>query len=187
MIQAIELKKKDYIEYDSMLFMVLDYSHVKPGKGGAFIKAKLKCLTKPMIITKTFRSNEKIKEIKLEHKTVGVLYNTDKEFYFIDTKNYNQYSLTIEQIGKESIPFLKPNLELTISFYDDKVVDITLPISVDLKVIYTEPAVKGNTSVNAVKDAKLETGYIVKVPLFININDIIRIDTKTREYTTRIS
>jgi elongation factor P len=172
------------IEYDGDIFTVLEFQHVKPGKGAAFVRSKLKNLRTGSIVDKTFRAGEKVARAHLEKKEMEYLYRDDDHFNLMDTESYEQITLTEEQIG-EGVKYLKENDRIFVVFYGEKVVGVDIPITVILKVTETEPGVKGDTATGATKPATLETGVVVQVPLFINTGDSVKIDTRTGGYIER--
>jgi elongation factor P len=184
MISSNDFKNGMTIEMDNELFEILYFQHVKPGKGGAFVRTKLKNLNNGAITEKTFRGGEKVEQAIVETKKMQFLYK-DQHYNFMDLDSYEQVSLNEENIG-ENKKFLLENMEVNISFYKDKPISLSLPIFIDSKVVETEPGVKGDTAGSAFKPAIIETGAKIQVPLFIEKNDIIRVDTRTGEYITRV-
>lgn len=170
---------------DGILFEVLDFQHVKPGKGQAFVRTKLKNLKSGAVIDRTFRAGEKVKSAHLERRKMQYLYRDQDNFFVMDSQTYEQLSLTGSQIG-EKVKFLKENLEIDILFYNKKPMGLELPVFVTLKVAQTVPGVKGDTVSGGTKPATLETGAQVQVPLFINVGDTVKVDTRTGEYITRV-
>jgi elongation factor P len=184
MISTNDFKNGMAIEYDGELLEVIYFQHVKPGKGGAFVRTKLKNLLTGAIFEKTFRAGEKVEQAILETKKVQFLYK-DEHYIFMDTSTYEQYSLDEQQIGDKKY-YLQENMELTVVFYKGKAISIELPTFIEAKVVKTEPGVKGDTVSSSFKPAEIETGAKVQVPLFIEIGDVIRVDTRTGEYITRV-
>lgn len=185
MITASDFKNGSKIELNNQIFIVIWFQHHKPGKGGAIVRVKLKNIRTGQIMERTFRAGEKLEEAILEVRKKTYLYNTRDEYYFMDMTNYEQITLNKEQLN-EKIYFLKENMEVSVFWYKDSIVGIELPITVDLKVTYTEPGLKGNSVSSNSKPATVETGLVVQVPLFINIDDTIRIDTRTKSYLQRV-
>lgn len=173
------------LDLEGELYEVVSFEHVKPGKGGALISARLKELKKGCIIEKTFRSDEKIKEVNLKEKSLQYLYRSGDNFHFMDTENYEQMVLDKNQLG-EKAKFLKEGLILTASVCNEEVAEVKFPQFVDLRVIRTEPGVRGDTVSGSSKMAILETGATIQVPLFIKDNDLARIDTRTGKYAGRV-
>jgi elongation factor P len=163
----------------------LYFQHVKPGKGGAFVRTKLKDLNTGTIIDKTFRAGEKMEQAILETKKMQYLYK-DEHYNFMDTRTYEQIQLS-EKMLEDQKDYLLENMELMVIFYKGKPISLDLPITIETKVIKTEPGIKGDTISSSFKPAVIETGAKVMVPLFINTGDVIKIDTRNGEYLTRVS
>jgi elongation factor P len=184
MINASDFKKGLTIEIDGNVFVIVDFQHVKPGKGAAFVRTKIKNVITGGVIERTFNPTDKMPRALIETKDMQYLY-LDGDFYvFMDNENYEQMSLTREQV-EESLPYLKDNMDVQIKFFKGKPFSVTPPNFVVLKVVEVEPGVRGDTATNTLKPAKVETGYTVMVPLFINLGDTLRIDTRTGEYMER--
>lgn len=184
MINVNDFKTGVTIKLDNNLFQVLEFLHVKPGKGPAFVRTKLKNLRSGATIDHTFNSGIKVEAARIEKKKMQYLYNTGESYNFMDMETYDQIELDEKSI-KEEIKFLKENLEVDITFYESELLGVTLPEKVELEVVSTTAAVKGNTTSSAMKDAELETGYTIKVPLFIEENQIIVVSTKDGKYDSR--
>jgi len=184
LISGNDLKNGTVIKTGGELFIVTGAQHIKPGKGPAYMKVKLKHLTKANVIEKTFRANEKIENVYVERKTMQFLYKADNEHIFMDKETYDQISIT-EDYLKGLTQLMKEGTDLEVQFYEEKPISVLLPTFVELKVIQTEPGVKGDTVTGAMKPAKLETGLTLQVPLFINEGDIIKVDTRDRSYNER--
>ncbi len=174
------------IEFDGKLFTVVEFQHVKPGKGGAFIRTKLKNLETGKVIDKTFRSGEEIIVIRLERRQMQYLYNDGELYYFMDTESYEQLPVNKHTIENE-LKFLKEDMIITALLINNgkEMLGIELPFHIKLKVIETDPGLKGDTASGGTKPAKLETGAIIQVPLFIEIGEIIRVDIRTESYIER--
>ncbi|MDD5622065.1 MAG: elongation factor P [Actinomycetota bacterium] len=185
MINTSNFKNGMTIVYDSELYKILYFQHVKPGKGGAFVRTKLKDLSTGTIIEKTFRAGEKMEQAILETKRMQYLYK-DQHYNFMDTGTYEQIQLS-EKILEDQKDYLMENMELAVIFYKGKPISIDLPITIETRVVKTEPGIKGDTVSSSFKPAVIETGAKVMVPLFINTGDVIKIDTRNGEYLTRIS
>lgn len=185
MINANQLKKGSTIILDNELYDIIEKQHVKPGKGGAFVNAKVKRLSDGTIVNKTLRAQEKIEIAFIEGKKMQYLYHKSDIYYFMDLNTYEQKPVNKEKI-EDIRDFLKDNMELTVYFYENKIINFKLPIFLELKITKTQPGVKGNTVQGGTKPAVLETGIEVQVPLFINEGDIIKLDTRTCEYVERI-
>jgi elongation factor P len=185
MITTNDLKNGMTINYEETLYEVLYFQHVKPGKGGAFVRTKLKNLDNGTIIEKTFRAGEKIEKAILETKKMQYLFR-DEHYNFMDLKTYEQIPLSEKQV-EQNQEFLVENMEVSITFYKGNPISIELPVAIEAKITRTEPGVKGDTVSTTFKPAEIETGAKIQVPLFINEGDLIKIDTRTGEYITRIS
>jgi elongation factor P len=172
------------IEVDGEIFSVVEFQHVKPGKGAAFVRSKLKNLRNGNLVEKTFRAGENVNRAQIENREVQYLYNSGNEYVFMDNQTFDQFSLDRKQLEWE-INFLKENMNVNIQFYQGEIIGINLPNSVELKVVETEPGIRGNTATGATKNAKLETGLNVQVPLFINEGDVLLIDTREGKYISR--
>jgi elongation factor P len=172
------------VEVDGDIYTVLEFQHVKPGKGAAFVRSKLKNLRNGNTVEKTFRAGETIGRAMIENRDVQYLYASGQEHTFMDNETYDQFSLTSDQLEWE-LNFLRENMNVKIVSYQGEILGINLPNSVELKVIETEPGIKGNTATGATKNAKVETGLNVQVPLFINEDDVLLIDTREGKYISR--
>ncbi|MBB6730540.1 elongation factor P [Cohnella zeiphila] len=184
MISVNDLKTGLTIEVDGDLCSVVDFQHVKPGKGAAFVRTKMKNLRNGNVVEKTFRAGENVVRAHVENRAVQYLYNSGTEYTFMDNETYDQFNLDKKQLEWE-INFLTENMTVNIASYQGEIIGINLPNSVDLKVVETEPGIKGNTATGATKSAKLETGLSVQVPLFINEGDVLTIDTREGKYVSR--
>lgn len=184
MISVNDFKTGLTVEVDGDIFTVLDFQHVKPGKGAAFVRSKLKNLRNGNTVEKTFRAGETIGRAMIENRDVQYLYASGQEHTFMDNETYDQFSLSEEQL-KWELNFLKENMNVKIVSYQGEILGINLPNSVELRVVETEPGIKGNTATGATKNAKVETGLNVQVPLFINEDDVLLIDTREGKYISR--
>lgn len=184
MISVNDFKTGLTVEVDGDIFTVLEFQHVKPGKGAAFVRSKLKNLRNGNTVEKTFRAGETIGRAMIENRDVQYLYASGQEHTFMDNETYDQFSLTEDQLEWE-LNFLKENMNVKIVSYQGEILGINLPNSVELKVVETEPGIKGNTATGATKNAKVETGLNVQVPLFINEDDVLLIDTREGKYISR--
>jgi elongation factor P len=185
MISTSDFKNGLTIIYDGQLYKILYFQHVKPGKGGAFVRTKLKDLNSGTIIEKTFRAGEKMEQALLETRKMQYLYR-DQYYNLMDVKTFEQIQLSGDII-EGSRDYLLENMELSVIFYKRKPISIELPIFIEARVTKTEPGIKGDTVSSSFKPAEIETGAKIQVPLFINTGDIIKIDTRTGEYITRTS
>lgn len=184
MISVNEFKTGLTIEVEGDLFTVIDFQHVKPGKGAAFVRSKLKNLRNGNTVERTFRAGENVGRAHIENREMQYLYASGQEHTFMDTETYDQIALNADQLEWE-LNFIKENMMINIMSYQGEILGINLPNSVELKVVETEPGVKGNTAQGATKNAKLETGHNVQVPLFINEGDVLIIDTREGKYSSR--
>ena len=184
MINVNDLKVGMTIMYENNIYSVMDTQHVKPGKGAAFVQAKLKNLRSGSIIENRFNSSDKVEPARIEKKPMQYLYSMNDVYYFMDMNTYEQVEISKSQIGDDA-ELLKENLEVDIMFYDGEMLGMNLPDKIALKVTHTEPAVKGNTTSSAMKDATLETGKVIKVPLFIEQDEEILISSKDGKYVSR--
>lgn len=184
MISAGDFRKGITLEMDNQVYMVVDFQHVKPGKGAAFVRTKLKNIMTGGVIEKTFSPTEKLPRAHVDTKEMQYLYNDGDLYYFMDTETYEQIPLNHDQV-EDAIKFVKEEMFVTIKFFKGEAFSVEPPNFVELKVIETEPGFKGDTATGATKPATLETGAVISVPLFINIGDIIRVDTRTEEYMER--
>lgn len=184
MISVNDFKTGLTVEVEGDIFTVLEFQHVKPGKGAAFVRSKLKNLRNGNTVERTFRAGETIGRAQIENRQVQYLYNSGNEYTFMDNETYDQFNLDKKQLEWE-LNFLKENMNVNISSYQGEILGIQMPNSVELKVIETEPGIKGNTATGATKNAKVETGLNVQVPLFINEGDVLLIDTREGKYISR--
>ena len=184
MINASDFRNGVTLEMDNGIWTIVSFLHVKPGKGAAFVRTKLKNIVTGAVIERTFNPTDKFPKAMIETKEMQYLYADGDMYYFMDTETYDQLALTHEQVA-DAIPFVKENTNVTVRFFKGAPFSVAAPNFVELTVVNTEPGFKGDTASNTYKPAKVETGYSVQVPLFINIGDHIRIDTRTGEYMER--
>ncbi len=185
MISTSDFKRGTKIEFRGEPYEILDFQHVKMGRGSAFVRTKMKGLRTGKIIEETFSSGDKVPKPELEEKEMQYLYKQDNLCYFMDTGTYEQVPVTEEQLG-DSLKYLKENMNVYILYYKGEAIAVELPNFVELKVAQTEPGFKGDTASGGSKPAILETGASVKVPFHINEGDIIKVDTRTGEYIERV-
>lgn len=185
MYSTPDFRKGLKIELNGEPFTIVEFQHVKPGKGGAFVRTTLKSLITGNVIDRTFRSGEKVDKPDLEEKEMQYLYESDGEFHFMENSTYEQLFLTAEQLG-DARNYLQENVTVTVLFHNGKPVGVDVPIFVELKVTSTEPGFRGDTAAGGTKPAVLETGMTVQVPLFINEGDMLRIDTRVAKYVERV-
>jgi elongation factor P len=184
MYSTAEFRRGLKIEIDGKPFVIVEFQHVKPGKGGAFVRTKLKNLQTGQVLEQTFRSGAKVDKPDLEEKYMQYLYQEGDQYVFMDTQTYDQDFIHQDFLA-DAVPFLQPNVEATVLFYQGRPIGVDLPPAVVLEVTDTEPGVKGDTATGATKAATLETGHVVQVPLFINEGERLKIDTRTGEYIER--
>ncbi len=184
-MRASEMRKGQTVKIDGKLYAIVDYQHVKLGKGGAVYQTKLKSLADGTIQNVRLRSEETVEEAYLDKRTYEYLYSAGSEHVLMDTTTYDQISLDDDAFG-DAQKYLKPNTQLQVSMYENKPLIVSLPNTVDLEVTDTPPEIKGATATNQNKPATLETGLVVQVPPFIKMGEIIRVDTRTGEYLTRV-
>ncbi len=185
MIAANSLKNGNVIKTDDNFFTVVGLQHVKPGKGHAYMKVKLKNLVKGNVVEKTFRAMEKVEDVYIDRKPMQYLYNNGDEYVFMDQESYEQISLSKDYIG-DSVNLLKEGEILEIQFFKETPISVNMPTFVELKVTHTDPGIKGDTVSGALKPATLETGITINVPLFINEGDVIKVDTRENSYVERV-
>ena len=184
MATSNDFRKGMVLDVEGSFMQIVDFLHVKPGKGGAFIRTKLKNLSSGSVIDKTFRSGEKLGKPDLEEKKMQFLYSSGEEHYFMDSETYEQTFLTDEQLGSNK-NFLKEGITIGILFHNNSPLTVELPTFVELAISETEPGEKGDTVSGGTKAATLETGAVVQVPLFLNPGDAIKVDTRTGDYVER--
>ena len=184
MISSNDFRTGLTIEVDGDIFLVVDFQHVKPGKGAAFVRSKLKNIRTGAIVERTFNAGEKLPKAHIERRQMQYLYPEGDNYVFMDTDTYEQIILNKENIGA-GLKYLKDNMNIYVLFYQEQSFGVELPNSVELKVIETEPGIRGDTATGATKSAKLETGAVVQVPLFINVGDVLLIDTRSGDYIKR--
>ncbi len=173
------------IEIDGTPFEIIEFLHVKPGKGGAFVRTKLKNLQTGAVLNKTFRSGEKVGKPDLVDRHMQFLYSQGEDLVFMDLETYEQFTIESEKIADKA-KFLKENMEVDVLYYKNQPISVDLPTFVELEVVDTEPGFKGDTATGGTKPAVLETGAKINVPLFINIGDKLKIDTRTGQYVERV-
>jgi len=186
MISPNQFKNGMTIVMEGALYSIAWFQPVKPAKGGGFVRTKLKSLKDGSVLERNFKSEDNIEEAFIEDRQLHYQYSSEDMFHFMDLETYEDLAISRKILG-ETADFLKENMELTGSLYDGKMIDIKLPTTIELKVVYTEPGIKGDTARQSLKPAKLETGAMVQVPLFINEGDIVKIDTRSFEYSGRVS
>lgn len=185
MIDVNDLKKGVTFEFDGQLFKVLDYHHNKTGRGNASIKIKARNLRTLATLEKTFNSGERVQDVRLDYHNVQFLYSDGSLYHFMDMETFEQPAISGEVIG-DSKEFLKEGVEVKLTLYENEPLDVELPTTVDLLVTHSESAVRGDTATGVTKKVKVETGSEVLTPSFVEEGDVIRVDTRTGEYVTRV-
>ena len=184
-VSTAEFKKGLKIVFDGQPYTIVDFQHVKPGKGGAFVRTKLRHMKLGKVIDNTFRSGEKVELVDFEEKHMQYLYKDDR-YHFMDTDTYDQVSLSEGEVG-DAREFLKENTEVDVLYIDGSPVTVELPNFVELAIEKTDPGVRGDTAQGGNKSATLETGTVIQVPLFVNEGDIVKVDTRSGEYLSRVT
>lgn len=185
MISTSDFKTGMTIELDGDIYTIVDFQHVKPGKGAAFVRTKLKNVKSGSVTERTFRAGEKVDRAMMDRREMQYLYSADDEYFFMDTETFEQISLRKEQLGND-VKYLVENMNIGVVLYQEQVIGTDLPFSVELTVEETEPGIKGDTASGGSKPAKMQTGLVVQVPFFINPGDKLRIDTRSGEYIERV-
>ena len=185
MVSAGDFRNGLTIEFEGNVYQVIEFQHVKPGKGAAFVRTKLKNIKSGGVVEKTFRPTEKCPQARIDRKEMQYLYADGDLYYFMDTETYDQIPLSEDAIG-DALKFVKENEMVKMCSHNGNVFAVEPPLFVELVVTETEPGVKGDTATGATKPATVETGATVYVPLFVNIDDVIKIDTRTGEYLSRV-
>jgi elongation factor P len=174
------------IQLDGTLFTITYFQHVKPGKGGAFVRTRLKNVLSGAVVEKTFRAGEKVDEVRLERRPVQYSYTDGDLYYFMDQQTFELIPLAASVIGEDQLDFLKENMECEGLVHGDTVIAVELPYFVELQVVQTDPGVRGDTATGGTKPAKLETGAVVQVPLFLEQGEVIRVDRRENKYIERV-
>ncbi|MGC8634570.1 MAG: elongation factor P [Candidatus Limnocylindrales bacterium] len=185
MVSTGDLRKGIVIELDGELWQILDYHHIKMGRGSAQVRIKLKNVKRGQTVERSFQAGDKWPRAQLDRRQVQFLYRDGDEFHFMDTDSFDQFTLSAEQLG-DAVSYLQDGMMLDRTSYEGETIGVELPITVDMVVQATEPGFAGDTATGARKPATTETGLTVQVPLFVNEGDTIRIDTRTGEYLTRV-
>lgn len=184
MISTNDFRTGLTIEWEGDVYQVIDFQHVKPGKGSAFVRSKLRNIRTGAVIEKTFNAGEKIPKARIERREMQYLYNDGKDYNFMDMETYDQITMTAYQLG-DGIKYLKENMNIVVLNFQGRSIGVELPNFVELEVVETSPGIKGDTASGGSKPAKLETGAVVQVPFFINVGDRLQIDTRTGNYIKR--
>ena len=184
-VSTAEFKKGLRIVFDGQPYVIVDFQHVKPGKGGAFVRTKLKHMKQGRVIDNTFRSGDKVELVDFDEKHMQFLYRDDR-YHFMDLETFEQVSLSREEIG-EAASYLKENTEVDVLYIDGAPAAVELPTFVEIAIARTDPGVRGDTAQGGTKPATLETGAVLQVPLFLNEGDVVKVDTRTGEYLGRVA
>ena len=185
MASTNDLKNGLVLNLDGQLWSVVDFQHVKPGKGGAFVRTKLKHMRLGRVIDNTFRAGEKVELVDFEEKRMQFLYKDDR-YHFMDLDTYDQISLSAEEVG-EARDFLKENTEVEILFIESSPITVELPNFIEIRIAKTDPGIRGDTASGGSKPATLETGAVIQVPLFLNEGDVVKVDTRSGDYLGRVA
>ena len=185
MISTNQFKNGTAIRVDGKRFTILHFQHVKPGKGGAFVRTRLRNIDTGAVIEKTFRAGEKLENVRTESRPMTYLYRDGDLLYFMDAQTYEQLAVPVDVVG-DAVGYIVANGTVSVLSADGEVVSVEPPAHVDLEVVETDPGLKGDTATGGSKPATLETGVVVQVPLFINVGDRVRVDTRSNEYLTRV-
>lgn len=184
-VSTAEFRNGLKLEIDGEPFIIVEFQHVKPGKGGAFVRTKMKSLKSGNVIDRTYRSGEKVGVPELEEKTMQYLYAAGKERVFMDTASYEQVHLNEDQLG-DNMNYLKENMEIKVLYHKGAPINIEIPMFVELAIARTDPGVRGDTASGGSKPATLETGAVIKVPLYLNEGDLVKVDTRTATFIERV-
>jgi elongation factor P len=185
MITTAQFKNGMTIEMDGVLYQIAEFQHVKPGKGGAFVRTKLKNFKTGAVIDKTFRAGESVEQAIVNRRIMQYLYSDGTDFIFMDTETFEQLGVPVAVLEEEK-KFMKENMNVTVAMHEGLPLTVELPTTVELEVTETEPGFKGDTTGSGGKPATLETGAVIQVPLFVNIGDVLKVDTRTGKYVTRV-
>ncbi|MBI5136262.1 MAG: elongation factor P [Nitrospirae bacterium] len=183
-ISTAEFRNGSKLEIDGVPYTIIEFQHVKPGKGGAFVRTKIKSLKDGRVLERTFRSGEKLDTPDLTYAVMQYLYQSGDEYMFMDTSTFDQVGLTADQLG-DAVDFMQENMEAKVLLYKGEAINVEIPNFLELEIVETDPGVKGDTASGGSKPAKLATGAVVKVPLYIEVGERIRVDTRTRTYIER--
>ncbi len=184
MYSITDLKKGVLIQLDGKPYRVIEYSQKVMGRGGSIVNVRIKSLLDGSVIPKTFKGSDRVESARVENRTVQYLYSDGSSYHFMDNTSFEQFELSADMVG-EAVNYLKEGSEVSLQLFDGRIINVELPNNLFLEVAYAEDVVKGDTTSSVLKDAKLETGYVVRVPAFIKTGDIIKVDTRTGEYLER--
>jgi elongation factor P len=186
MISVTDFKTGLTIQIDNDLFTVIDFMHVKPGKGAAFVRSKLKNIRTGATVERTFNSNEKVEPARIDFLEMQYLYKADDDYTFMDMESYEQLTIPSNHMG-DAPKYLKENMIVEVQKFGHEILGVQLPNSVELEVVETDPSFKGDTATGGTKPATLETGAVVNVPFFIGVGDVLQVDTRTNQYLKRVN
>lgn len=187
MASTADFRNGMVLDIDGQLWQIVYFQHVKPGKGGAFVRTKLKNVLQGNVVERTYRAGEKVSEVKLSHRPVTYSYTDGELYYFMDAQTFDMIPIPGEVIGDEQLLYLKENMACEGLVHDDRVIAVDLPFFVELAVVETDPGMRGDTAQGGTKPAKLETGAVVQVPLFIEEGDVLKVDRREDKYLTRVA
>ena len=185
MASTADFKNGLTIELDGEVYQIVEFQHVKPGKGGAFVRSKLRNLRVGTTIEKTFRAGERVEIARILRRPLQFLYKSGEDYVFMDNESFDQVELSGDQIGSQ-VKFLKDNLEVMVISHDERILGVDLPDTIEARVVSTDPGLKGDTASGGSKPATIETGATITVPLFVNEGDLIRVDTRSEKYIERV-
>ena len=186
MASTADFRNGMVLQIDNDLWAIVYFQHVEPGKGGAFVRTKLKNVLTGAVVERTYRSGEKVTDVRLERRPVNYSYTDGQLFYFMDVNTFDMIPIAHDVIGDDQLKYLKENMECEGLVHNEKVISVELPNHVELLVAETEPGVRGDTAQGATKPAKLETGAVIQVPLFVEEGDMVRVDRREDKYLTRV-
>ena len=186
MISTADFKRGLTIELDGEVFQIVEFQHVKPGKGGAFVRTKLRNLRTERVFDRTFRAGERMEMAHIERRPMQYLYRGGSDYVLMDLETYDQITLAAQQIG-DGVKYLREGLEVSVVIHEERIISVELPDTVELQVTDTDPGLRGDTASGGSKPAVLETGVVVEVPLFIDIGDVVRVDTRSGQYVARVA
>ena len=186
MASTAEFRNGMVLDIDGELWAIVYFQHVKPGKGGAFVRTKLKNVLTGQVVEKTYRAGEKVNDVRLERRPVNYSYTDGDIYYFMDKDTFEMIPISGDLIGEHQLQYLKENMECEGLVHDDRVISVELPNFVELKVVKTDPGLRGDTAQGGTKPATLETGAIVQVPLFIEEGDVLKVDRREDKYLSRV-
>ncbi len=187
MASTADFRNGMVLEIDGALWTITYFQHVKPGKGGAFVRTKLKNVLTGAVVDRTYRAGERVNDVRLERRPVAYSYSDGDLFHFMDLETYDMIPVSREMLGEGQLKYMKENLECEGLVHDDRVISVELPPFVELQVAATDPGHRGDTAQGATKPASLETGAVIQVPLFVDVGDVVRVDRREDKYLTRVS